>query len=64
MLGFGVKMNQIFASRWKAVIWSMGVLLTAYCAVPSPEETKEDKAQPAVAIPTFPAQPPGPGFDE
>lgn len=34
---FGRKQN-IFRSRWRAVWWSMGVLLTAYCAVPSPDE--------------------------
>jgi len=31
-------MSTVFASRWKALMWSAGVLLTAYCTVPSPEE--------------------------
>ena len=29
------KYQNVFRSRWKAVMWSMGVLLTAYCSVPS-----------------------------
>ncbi len=32
-------MSTVFASRWKALWWSAMVLLTAYCTVPSPEET-------------------------
>jgi len=30
--------QNIFRSRWKALIWAAGVLLTAYCTVPSPDE--------------------------
>ncbi|HOB13804.1 MAG TPA: hypothetical protein PKN09_06140 [Novosphingobium sp.] len=33
-------MNQVFANRWKAVIWSMGVLLTAYCTVPAADDAR------------------------
>jgi len=29
------KYQAVFRSRWRAVMWSMGVLLTAYCSVPS-----------------------------
>ena len=31
----GPKLNTVFASRWKALFWAAGVLLTAYCTVPS-----------------------------
>jgi len=41
MIPFGPKLNTVFASRWKALIWSGVVLLTAYCAVPSAEQTAE-----------------------
>lgn len=37
-LMFGPKLNKVFASRWNALIWAGGVLLTAYCSVPSPDE--------------------------
>jgi ethanolamine utilization microcompartment shell protein EutL len=40
---FGPGIGTIFASRWKALWWSAGVLLTAYCTVPSADETKESK---------------------
>ncbi|WP_408588925.1 hypothetical protein [Novosphingobium sp.] len=39
MLFPGPKLNTVFASRWKALLWAAGVLLTAYCTVPSREET-------------------------
>ncbi len=32
---FGPKITTVFASRWKALAWSAGVLMTAYCSVPS-----------------------------
>jgi hypothetical protein len=38
MLPFGPRLNTVFASRWKALLWAAGVLLTAYCTVPSPED--------------------------
>ncbi len=31
----GPRMNSVFRSRWRAVWWSAGVLLTAYCSVPA-----------------------------
>lgn len=54
MFGFGPKLNTVFASRWKAVMWSMGVLLTAYCTVPAADqarehETKKAEQKPALA---------------
>lgn len=45
MLGFGVRLNQVFASRWKAVLWSLGVLLTAYCTVPDREDPDDKSGQ-------------------
>ena len=45
MLLPGPKLNTLFASRWKALLWSAGILLTAYCTVPSADETNaEDSA--------------------
>jgi hypothetical protein len=41
MFGFGTKMSTVFASRWKAVTWSLGILLTAYCTVPATEQAME-----------------------
>jgi hypothetical protein len=32
------KYQNIFRSRWKAVSWALGVMLTAYCTVPSADE--------------------------
>jgi hypothetical protein len=34
MFGFGPSLNTVFRSRWKAVVWAMGIMLTAYCTVP------------------------------
>jgi hypothetical protein len=33
------KYQGVFRSRWKAVWWSLGILMTAYCTVPSPDES-------------------------
>lgn len=41
MLG---KYPNIFRSRWKALWWAAGVLLTAYCTVPSAERAETDAA--------------------
>ena len=48
MFGLGPKMNQVFRSRWKALGWSLGVLLTAYCTVPAADDARlheQTKAQ-------------------
>jgi hypothetical protein len=42
MLIPGPKLNTLFASRWKALLWSAGILLTAYCTVPSADETNAE----------------------
>ena len=49
MFGYGTKINQVFTSRWKAVTWSLGILLTAYCTVPSAEQTQNEDATVAKA---------------
>ena len=52
MFGFGPKIGQVFASRWKAVTWSLGILITAYCTVPAADQAKrheEHKAAQAQA---------------
>ena len=41
---FGPRITTVFASRWKALWWSAGILATAYCSVPSAEESQEDAA--------------------
>ena len=39
---FGPKLNTVFASRWKALWWSAGILMTAYCSVPAAEQVQHD----------------------
>ena len=39
--GYGTKINQVFTSRWKAVTWSLGILLTAYCTVPAADQARQ-----------------------
>jgi hypothetical protein len=41
------KYSNVFRSRWKALWWALGVLLTAYCSVPSRDETGSPAAPPA-----------------
>lgn len=31
------KYQNVFRSRWKALMWASGIMLTAYCTVPSPD---------------------------
>ncbi len=49
---FGPKITTVFASRWKALGWSAGVLMTAYCTIPSADEDGAGSAagDPAVAM--------------
>jgi hypothetical protein len=42
---FGVRTSQVFTSRWKALLWAAGVMLTAYCTVPA----ADDDAHPAAS---------------
>jgi hypothetical protein len=46
---FGPGLGSVFASRWKALWWAAGILLTAYCSVPSKNETQQDQAQQAAS---------------
>lgn len=39
--GFGTRMRHVFVNRWKAVTWSLGVLLTAYCTVPAADQARQ-----------------------
>jgi hypothetical protein len=48
----GPSMKTVFRSRWRALWWCAGVLLTAYCSVPD----KDDDAAP-VAKADQPAAP-------
>ena len=34
----GPKITTVFRSRWNALFWAAGVLLTAYCSVPAADE--------------------------
>ncbi len=38
---FGPKITTVFRSRWNALLWAGFVLLTAYCSVPSKDETSQ-----------------------
>ena len=42
---FGPKLNTVFASRWKALMWSAGVLMTAYCTMPAADGAREQSQQ-------------------
>jgi hypothetical protein len=39
------KYQAVFTSRWKALWWAAGVCLTAYCTVPSADQTAEQAAK-------------------
>ena len=39
------KYQAVFTSRWKALMWAAGVCLTAYCTVPSREESEAQQQQ-------------------
>lgn len=54
---FGPKLTTVFRSRWNALIWSAGVLATAYCTVPDLEQASEPKAQAPVAAHHAPRNP-------
>jgi hypothetical protein len=53
----GPKLNTLFASRWKALAWGAGVLLTAYCSIPSREESDQDEPTTHAATQTTSASP-------
>jgi hypothetical protein len=39
------KYQAVFSSRWKALMWAAGVCLTAYCTVPSQDQTDAQQAK-------------------
>ena len=44
---FGARTSQVFTSRWKALMWSAGVLATAYCTIPdAQDDTASTSAKP------------------
>ncbi|MDE2434809.1 MAG: hypothetical protein KGM49_00985 [Sphingomonadales bacterium] len=47
---FGTSIFSVFRSRWKAVMWSAGILMTAYCSIPSPEESAQKQAPQAADL--------------
>ena len=44
---FGPRLKTVFASRWNALFWSLGVLLTAWCTVPAADEARRAPADQA-----------------
>ncbi len=40
---FGPRLKTIFASRWNALFWSAGILLTAYCTVPAADQARQQQ---------------------
>lgn len=40
---FGPGIFTVFRSRWRALWWAAGILMLAYCTVPSPEETAQQQ---------------------
>lgn len=49
MIGPG--MTTVFRSRWNALFWSAGVLATAYCSIPAPDDdTSRDRDKAAVQV--------------
>jgi hypothetical protein len=34
----GPRITTVFRSRWNALLWSAGVLATAYCSIPKPDD--------------------------
>ncbi len=55
---FGPSIFSVFRSRWKALFWALGVLITVWSIVPSAEQSKNaspgdgasDAAQAATAV--------------
>ena len=44
------KLNQVFASRWKALAWAASIMLSAYCAVPAADKAKGKADMGAVPV--------------
>lgn len=41
----GPRLNTVFSSRWKALLWAASILLTAYCTVPTASDISEKNRQ-------------------
>ncbi len=39
---FIARYQGVFRSRWRALMWALGVCLTAYCTVPSADQDNGD----------------------
>jgi len=46
LTGMFNKYQAVFRSRWRALFWAGGVLLTAYCTVPAADNAKQSKPAP------------------
>lgn len=46
----GAKSTEVFASRWKALRWSLGVLLLAYCTVPNADMDADTAASSTLSL--------------
>ena len=46
---FGPRITTVFASRWKALGWAVGVMFSAYCAIPAAGGDADGKNDGAVA---------------
>ena len=46
---FGPGIRTVFRSRWHALLWSVGILPTAYCSVPAADQDGKDGAPAAKA---------------
>lgn len=42
---FGPGIKTVFRTRWHALVWSAGILATAYCSVPAAQENADGGAQ-------------------
>jgi len=41
---FGPKLTNVFRSRWHALLWTVFVMMTAYCSVPAQNEQGDAEA--------------------
>jgi hypothetical protein len=58
---FSPRLGTVFASRWKALWWAAGILVTAYCTIPAADD---GPAPGAASSPGPAAAPTRPSRDE
>ena len=46
----GPRLNQVFANRWKAVIWAASILATAYCVADDARKKDDGTASATKAV--------------